>query len=99
MSTAAIDLFPDHPHIKRRDWSIISVIGIAHAMSHFFQLILPTLYISLAAEYGYDYVQLGTLVSIFFLTSCLGQASSGFVVDRIGPAPVLHFGLTCFVLS
>src|SRR3546814_3133480 len=31
--------------------------------------------------------------------SCFGQASSGFVVVRIGPAPVLRFGLGCFVLS
>src|SRR3546814_17289089 len=39
------------------------------------------------------------LVSVFFLVSCLGQASSGFVVDRIGPAPVLRFGLAGFVVS
>lgn len=99
MSTATAEAFPDLPEVKRRDWTIIGVVGIAHAMSHFFQLILPTLYISLAAEYGYDYVQLGSLVSAFFLVSCLGQASSGFVVDRIGGAPVLHFGLACFALS
>lgn len=85
--------------VKRRDWSIISLVGAAHACSHFFQLVLPTLYLSLAAEYGYDFAQLGLLASIFFLLSSIGQASSGFVVDRIGPAPVLHFGLACFVVS
>ncbi len=85
--------------IKRRDWQIISLIGTVHASSHFFQLVLPTLYLSLAHEYGYDFARLGLLASMFFLVSCLGQASSGFVVDRIGPAPVLRFGLICFVIS
>lgn len=85
--------------VKRRDWQIISLIGVVHSSSHFFQLVLPTLYLSLANEYGYDFASLGLLASVFFLVSCLGQASSGFVVDRIGPAPVLLFGLSGFVVS
>src|SRR5690606_10233553 len=98
MATANPD-FTDTPELKRRDWSIIGLIGLVHGTSHFFQLVLPTLYLSLAHEYGYDFVKLGFLASVFFLVSCLGQASSGFVVDRIGPAPVLRFGLSCFVAS
>lgn len=85
--------------IRRRDWSVISLVGIAHACSHFFQLVIPTLYLSLAQEFGYDFAQLGLLASVFFLLSSVGQASSGFVVDRVGAAPVLHFGLACFVAS
>jgi MFS family permease len=99
MSAAAVDVLPDSPSLRRKDWKIIGLIGSAHACSHFFQLVFPTLYLSLAHEYGYDFVKLGLLASIFFLVSCLGQASSGFVVDRIGPAPVLRFGLGCFVVS
>src|SRR5699024_9045456 len=87
------------PLERRRDWLLIGLIGIIHATSHFFQLVLPTLYLSLAHEYGYDFTDLGLLASMFFLVSCLGQASSGFVVDRIGPAPVLFFGLLSFVAS
>src|SRR5690606_10024747 len=45
------------------------------------------------------FVQLGLLATVFFLVSCLGQASSGFIVDRIRSSPVLRFGLACFVLS
>src|SRR5690606_18878807 len=89
----------DAPGVKRRDWLIISLVGAAHSCSHFFQLVLPTLYLSLAYEYGYDFAQLGFLASIFFLMSSIGQASSGFVVDRIGATPVLWFGLGCFVAS
>ena len=85
--------------LKIRDWKIISLIGAVHSYSHFFQLVLPTLYLSLAQEYGYEFAELGTLATAFFLVSCLGQASSGFVVDRVGPAVVLRFGLACFVIS
>lgn len=85
--------------VRRHDWQIISLIGAVHSSSHFFQLVLPTLYLSLAHEYGYDFAQLGLLASMFFLVSCLGQASSGFIVDRIGPAPVLRFGLLSFIVS
>lgn len=85
--------------VRRRDWSVISLVGAAHACSHFFQLVLPTLYLPLASEFGYDFAQLGLLASIFFLLSCIGQASSGFVVDRVGPTPVLYFGLGCFVVA
>jgi sugar phosphate permease len=99
MTTAALEQISDDRASRRNDWTIISLIGAAHSCSHFFQLVLPTLFLSLAAEYGYDFVQLGALVSAFFLVSCLGQASSGFVVDRIGPAPVLRFGLASFVVS
>lgn len=99
MTAASLAQIPDTPALKRRDWTIIGLIASAHASSHFFQLVFPTLYLSLAHEYGYDFVKLGMLASVFFLVSCLGQASSGFVVDRIGPAPVLRFGLASFVVS
>ena len=85
--------------VKNRDWAIITLLGLIHSSSHFFQLILPTLFVYLHHDYGYDYVQLGFLVSCFYLVSGLGQASSGFIVDRIGPAPVMYFGLGAFVAS
>src|SRR5690625_5019881 len=81
------------------DWQIIGLVGVIHMSSHFFQLVLPTLYLSLAHDYGYDFTQLGLLVSTFFLVSCLGQASSGFIVDRIGGGPVMRFGMLGFVIS
>ncbi|WP_017523220.1 MFS transporter [Pusillimonas noertemannii] len=99
MVATTFDQFADTPAIKRRDWKIIGLIGAGHSCSHFFQLVFPTLFLPLAAEFGYDFVQLGLLASVFFIVSSLGQASSGFVVDRIGPTPVLRFGLACFVVS
>lgn len=99
MVATTVDQLGDTPAIKRRDWKIIGLIGAGHSCSHFFQLVFPTLFLPLAAEFGYDFVQLGLLASMFFIVSSLGQASSGFVVDRIGPTPVLRFGLACFVVS
>ena len=98
MNTAANSL-PLDTDVRRRDWKIILLIGIAHASSHFFQLVLPSLYVSLGNEFGLDFARLGLLVSTFYVVSGIGQASSGFVVDRIGARPVLWFGLACFVLS
>jgi len=85
--------------VRRRDWQVISLVGVAHACSHFFQLMFPALFLPLSAEFGYDFVQLGLLVSIFFLVSGAVQVASGFVVDRMGATPVLLFGLACFVLA
>lgn len=99
MVAVTADAVADTPAIRRRDWQIISLVGAAHACSHFFQLVFPTLFLSLAQQFGYDFAQLGLLVSTFFLVSCFGQASSGFVVDRIGPTPVLRFGLAGFVAA
>lgn len=98
MNTAANTL-PSDADVRRRDWKIILLIGVAHASSHFFQLVLPSLYVSLGNEFGLDFARLGLLVSTFYVVSGIGQASSGFVVDRIGARPVLWFGLACFVVS
>lgn len=100
MTTATADtpLLSDAA-VRRRDWKIILLIGVAHASSHFFQLVLPSLYGALGLEFGLDFARLGLLVSTFYVVSGIGQASSGFVVDRIGARPVLWFGLACFVLS
>ncbi|PND34291.1 MFS transporter [Achromobacter pulmonis] len=98
MNTAANTLAVDAA-VRRRDWKIILLIGVAHASSHFFQLVLPSLYVSLGNEFGLDFARLGLLVSTFYVVSGIGQASSGFVVDRVGARPVLWFGLACFVLS
>lgn len=99
MTATTIDQIPDSPAILRQDWKIICLLGSAHSCSHFYQLVFPTLFLSLANEFGYNFGELGLLASIFYLVSSIGQASSGFIVDRIGPTPVLRFGLACFVVS
>lgn len=83
----------------RQDARTIGLIGLAHGSSHFFHMLLPPLFPFLIAEFGYSYSELGLLVSVFFVISGVGQALSGFIVDRVGARPVLFFALSSFVLS
>lgn len=88
MSSAAATLPP-----LRQDAGVIGLVGVAHLISHFSQLLLPPLFPWLKDALGASYVQLGFLMTLFFVVSCGVQAASGFLVDRHGPRPVLFGGL------
>lgn len=83
----------------RQDARTIGVVGVAHATSHFFHLLLPPLFPAFIQDFGLSYSQLGLLMSVFFVVSGLGQALAGFLVDRVGARPVLHAALGCFVAA
>lgn len=83
----------------RADATTISVVGLAHATSHFFQLLLPPLFPWLASEFSLSFAELGSLASLFYLVSALGQAAAGFVVDRIGARAVMFGGLVLFAAA
>jgi MFS family permease len=53
----------------------------------------------LKAEFGFNYAELGLLMTIFFVVSCMVQAASGFLVDRIGARPVLFAGVGLLALA
>jgi MFS family permease len=53
----------------------------------------------LKAEFGFNYAELGLLMTIFFVVSCIVQAASGFLVDRIGARPVLFTGIGLLALA
>ena len=91
---------PGHRYARRHfDWKVITLVGIAHASSHFFQLVIPSLYVPLSLEFGLSFAELGAVVAVFYALSGLGQAASGFAVDRFGAKPMLWFGLGNFVLA
>ena len=77
----------------RQDAAVIGLVGLAHCVSHFSQLLLAPLFPWLRDAFEVSYAQLGLLLTIFFIVSCTVQALSGFVVDRHGPRPVLFGGL------
>lgn len=83
----------------RQDARTMGLIGLAHGVSHFFHLLLPPLFPWLITEFGFSYSELGLLVSVFFVISGVGQALSGFVVDRFGARPILFAALLCFALA
>ena len=78
----------------RQDATLIGLVGSAHLISHFSQLLLAPLFPWLKEDFNASYAELGLLMTIFFVVSCIVQALSGFVVDRWGPRPVLFAGLS-----
>jgi predicted MFS family arabinose efflux permease len=84
---------------RRSDYTVIGLVGLAHGVSHFFHLLLPPLFPALIREFGFSYSELGLLVTTFFVISGIGQALSGFLVDRVGARPVLLSALGCFVAA
>ena len=83
----------------RQDARTIGLIGVAHGTSHFFHMLLPPLFPLFIRDFGFSYSELGLLVSTFFVISGIGQALSGFLVDRVGARPILFASLGCFFLA
>lgn len=77
----------------RRDARVMGLVGVAHGLSHFFQLALPPLFPLLRAEFDASWTLLGALVGVFYAASAVTQFCAGFVVDRIGARPVLLSGI------
>ena len=77
----------------RQDAGVIGLVGLAHLISHFSQLLLAPLFPWLKDAFSVSYTQLGFLMTLFFLVSCAVQTLSGFLVDRYGPRPILFAGL------
>lgn len=78
---------------------MIGLVAVGHAVSHFFHLILASLFPWLKDAFSLSYAELGFLMTVFFIVSGLGQALAGFVVDRLSARTVLFFGMGCLVLS
>jgi FSR family fosmidomycin resistance protein-like MFS transporter len=83
----------------RNDATIISLVGFAHGVSHFFHFVLPPLFPWLMAEFGLTFTQVGAAMTVFFVVSGIGQALAGFVVDRVGGLRVLCAGVALLSLG
>jgi MFS family permease len=86
MSTAAAAARP-------QDFKIIGLVSSAHFMSHFYQLVLPSLFPILKNAFGADYAVLGVVMTLMYATSALMQTPAGILVDRLGATRVLIGGL------
>ncbi|MBL8520033.1 MAG: MFS transporter [Betaproteobacteria bacterium] len=83
----------------RADATTISVVGFAHGTSHFFHLMIPPLFPFFMTEFGLGYASVGTLMTVFFVVSGIGQAVAGIWVDRFGSYRVLLAGIALLALS
>ncbi len=79
------------------DARTISLVAIAHAMSHFLQLFIAPLFPLLKDELGVSYTALGAVTGLYFAMSGICQTLSGFAVDRFGARRVIIFGITLCV--
>src|SRR5438445_7534213 len=81
------------------DLRVMSLVGFAHATSHFFHLVIPSLFPWLMADFGLNFTRAGSLAAAFFIVSGIGQALAGFIVDRYGAQVTLFVGLALLALS
>jgi MFS family permease len=71
----------------------IGLVSVGHFCSHFYQLILPPLFVFLKPAFGVSYAQLGLVMTVYFAATALVQVPIGMLVDRIGARWVLIAGL------
>jgi MFS family permease len=83
----------------RADAAVIALVGMAHATSHLFHLLLPPLFPLLMPDFGFGYTEAGFLMTVFFAISGVGQAFAGIVVDRYGARRVLMAGVGLLAAS
>src|SRR5262245_17629435 len=67
-----------------RDVRVISLIGIAHGVSHFYQLAFVTMLLIVRQEAGLEFQDVGLIAAIFYGVSGISQTDSGLAVDRFG---------------
>jgi MFS transporter, FSR family, fosmidomycin resistance protein len=76
-----------------RDLRVISLIGVAHGVSHYYQLAFATMLLIVRQEAGLSFTDVGLLAGIFYGVSGVSQTAAGFAVDRFGARPILAGGL------
>src|SRR5215469_6307000 len=76
-----------------RDLRVISLVGIAHGVSHYHQLAFVTMLLIVRQRAGLSFTDVGILGGVFYGVSGLSQTAAGFAVDRFGARPILAGGL------
>jgi MFS family permease len=71
----------------------LTLISIAHWVSHYYLLVLPMLFPFLKAQLGVGYIELGFAITVFAVVSGLTQAPLGYIVDHLGARKILLLGL------
>jgi len=81
----------------RRDVKVIGLVGLAHGLSHFYQIATAVLFPLIKDELGVSYAALGSTVALYYIVSGICQTLAGFAVDRYGARRVLFAGLALAV--
>jgi MFS family permease len=76
-----------------RDVRVISLVGVAHGVSHYYQLAFVTMLLIVREKAGLSFTDVGALGAIYYAVSGICQTGAGFAVDRFGARPILAGGL------
>ncbi|MCG8547896.1 MAG: MFS transporter [Alphaproteobacteria bacterium] len=77
----------------RSDALVIGLVGLAHLLSHFYQIALAPLFPLLREEFSVSYTELGLILSLLYGVSGVCQAFVGILVDRYGADRLMLFGI------
>jgi MFS family permease len=81
------------------DFKVMSLVGMAHGASHYYQLAFATMLLIVRQEAGLTFTDVGLLAGIFYGVSGVAQTGAGFAVDRFGARPILAGGLAVIALA
>jgi MFS transporter, FSR family, fosmidomycin resistance protein len=76
-----------------RDVQVIGLISAAHFVSHFYIMLLQPILGVVRAEFDVSYIAIGFALTAFNVVSATLQTPVGFLVDRVGPRPMLIGGM------
>jgi len=82
-----------------REAKVITLIAVAHFVSHVHIMLLPPLFGEVREAFGVSYIQIGVALTAFNVASALLQTPAGFLVDRVGPRAMLTGGLILGTLA
>jgi len=77
----------------QRDARVISIVAIAHFVSHVYIMLLPPIFLLVKDHFGVDYTDIALALTAYNVASALLQTPAGFLVDRIGARIMLTAGL------
>lgn len=90
---------PSDASSGRSDGLVIGLVGLAHLLSHFYQIALGPLFPLLRDEFAVSYTALGLIISLFYGVSGVCQAFVGILVDRYGGHRLMLFGIVTMASS
>lgn len=75
------------------------LICCGHTLSHFYILMLPTMFLAWQQAFGVSFAELGAAVAVMSGTTAVVQTPIGFLVDRFGARRFLIGGTLVMTLS
>ncbi|CAN5597697.1 MFS transporter [soil metagenome] len=76
-----------------RDAKVISIVAVAHFVSHVYIMLLPPIFLLVKDHFGVGYTEIALALTAYNVMSALLQTPAGFLVDRIGGRIMLTLGL------